>query len=79
METVDGTVTEETYDWYPQDDHENVCYFREDTKAYLCDDRTHPDCIETVGSWEAGVDKALPGYIMLAEPRPRTRRIRPRF
>jgi len=69
VETVDGKITEETYDWYAQDDDGNVWYFGEDTKAYLCDDHTNPACIDTAGSWEAGVDGALPGYLMLAEPR----------
>jgi hypothetical protein len=65
VETVDGTLTEETYDWYAQDDDGNVWYFGEDTTEYL-DDGT----ISKEGSWEAGVDGALPGYLILAEPMP---------
>jgi len=65
VETVDGTLTEETFDWYAQDDDGNVWYCGEDTTAYL-DDGT----VSKEGSWEAGVDGALPGYLILAEPRP---------
>ena len=71
VETVDGVTTEETYDWYAQDDAGNVWYCGEDTTAYL-DDGT----ISKEGSWEAGQDvaglgvNALPGYVMLAEPSP---------
>jgi len=65
VETVDGDITEETYDWYAQDDEGNIWYFGEDTTEYL-DDGT----ISKEGSWEAGVDGALPGYLILAEPSP---------
>ena len=65
VETVDGIPTEETFDWYAQDDDGNVWYCGEDTTAYL-DDGT----VSKEGSWEAGVDGALPGYLILAEPRP---------
>jgi len=65
VETVDGTLSEETFDWYAQDDDGNVWYCGENTTAYL-DDGT----VSKEGSWEAGVDGALPGYLILAEPRP---------
>jgi len=66
VETVNGIVTEETYDWYAQDDDGNVWYFGEDTTAYLED-----GTISKEGSWEAGEeDGALPGYLMLAKPSP---------
>ena len=65
VETVDGDLAEETYDWYAQDDDGNIWYCGEDTTEYL-DDGT----ISKEGSWEAGVDGALPGYLILAEPRP---------
>ncbi len=68
-ETVNGVLTEDTLDWYAQDDDGNVWYFGEDTKKYLCEDHTNPDCVDTTGSWEAGKDGALPGYLMLADPR----------
>ena len=58
----DGDVMEDTYDWYSQDSAGNVWYFGEDTTAY--DEGT----TSKEGSWEAGVDGALPGIVMQAEP-----------
>jgi probable HAF family extracellular repeat protein len=69
-ETVNGVLTEDTLDWYAQDDKGNIWYFGEDTKTYLCCDHGDPNCVDTTGSWEAGKDSALPGYLMLAKPRP---------
>ena len=60
--TVDGEVLEDTYDWYAQDDAGNVWYFGEDTTAYE-DGKASKE-----GSWEAGVDEAQAGVIMLARP-----------
>jgi len=62
VETVDGDLTEETYDWYAQDDDGSIWYCGEDTKEYLDD-----GSVSTEGSWEAGVDGALPGYLIPAE------------
>lgn len=62
VETVDGKVTERTFDWYAQDRFGNVWYFGENSKAY------EDGKVSTEGSWEAGVDGALPGIIMLGEP-----------
>jgi hypothetical protein len=61
--TVDGQVTEDTYDWYAQDRWGNVWYLGEDTKEYEDGVVT-----STEGTWEAGVDGAQPGIVMLAEP-----------
>lgn len=60
----DGEVVEDTYDWFAQDAAGNVWYFGEETTEY--DDRGRED---TSGSWEAGVDGAQAGIIMLADPR----------
>jgi hypothetical protein len=60
----EGTVVEDTFDWFAQDTAGNVWYFGEDTTEY--DDRGRPD---DSGSWEAGVDGAQAGVVMLAEPR----------
>jgi hypothetical protein len=62
-ETLDGEVVEDTDDWFAQDREGNVWYFGEDTTSY---ENGQPDSTE--GSWEAGVDGALPGIVMLAEP-----------
>jgi len=70
VETVDGVLTEETYDWYAQDDDDNIWYCGEDTTEYLYDDNWNFLGTSKEGSWEAGVDGAFPGYLILAEPGP---------
>jgi hypothetical protein len=60
---VTGALEERTSDWYAQDAAGNVWYFGEDTKEY-----TNGVVSSTAGSWEAGVDGALPGIIMQANP-----------
>jgi hypothetical protein len=60
---VTGALEERTSDWYAQDASGNVWYFGEDTKEY-----TNGVVSSTAGSWEAGVDGALPGIIMPADP-----------
>jgi hypothetical protein len=62
--TQEGTIVEDTYDWYAQDTDGNVWYFGEDTKAYEIGSTT-PD---TEGSWEAGVNNAKPGIVMHGHP-----------
>jgi hypothetical protein len=61
---VTGALEERTSDWYAQDASGNVWYFGEDTKEY-----TNGVVSSTAGTWEAGVDGAQPGIIMLAHPR----------
>ncbi len=61
--TVDGEVVEDTYDWYAQDDVGNVWYLGEDTKEYEGGVVT-----STAGAWEAGIDGAMPGIVMEADP-----------
>jgi hypothetical protein len=61
----EGVLVEETFDWYAQDVDGNVWYFGEDTKEF----DEAGNVISTEGSWEAGVDGAQPGIIMLAEPK----------
>jgi hypothetical protein len=60
---VAGEVTEDTFDWYAQDVDGNVWYMGEDTKEY-----EGGKVVSTEGSWEAGVDGALAGVIMPADP-----------
>lgn len=59
------TLTEDTYDWYAQDNNGNVWYLGEDTKD--CDGRGR--CVQGSGTWQAGVNGARAGIIMLANPR----------
>jgi hypothetical protein len=61
----DGELVEDTADWFAQDTDGNVWYFGEES-AELEDG----DVVSTEGSWEAGVDGALPGIVMLADPTP---------
>jgi hypothetical protein len=61
--TIGGAVIEDTYDWYAQDVAGNVWYLGEETKEY-----EDGDVVSTDGSWEAGVDGALPGIVMQASP-----------
>ncbi len=61
---------EETEDWHAWDNYGNFWYFGEDTVEYLYDDDWNPDGTSTEGSWKAGVDGALPGIILLADPEP---------
>lgn len=58
---------ETTQDWHAQDDDGNVWYLGELT--FSCDE-TGTVCDDPEGSWEAGVDGAVAGIIMLADPRP---------
>src|SRR5262245_18995015 len=60
---VGGSLTEDTFDWYAQDRAGNVWYFGEDTKEL-----DHGVVVSTQGSWEAGVNGAKPGIVMLASP-----------
>lgn len=60
---LDGELVEETFDWYAQDDEGNVWYMGEDSAEY-----DSGVLVSTDGSWEAGIDGAQAGYIMLADP-----------
>lgn len=65
VEREGDRIVEETRDWYAQDRNGDVWYMGEDTKAFLPGGRT-----STAGSWQAGVDGAMPGIMMKAEPVP---------
>lgn len=64
-ELIDGELVEEAYGWYAQDRDGNVWYFGKDAKEY-----EGGEVVDTEGSWEAGVDGAQPGIIMLNDPQP---------
>ncbi len=61
----DDVLAEDTRDWYGQDAAGNVWYLGEDTAEY----DASGEVSSTAGSWEWGVSRALPGVVMLAEPR----------
>lgn len=63
--TLDGELVEDTRDWYAQDDQGNIWYLGEDTAEFEGGKLTTKE-----GSFEAGVDGALPGIIMPADPEP---------
>ena len=60
--TLDGKTSEDTLDWFAQDRDGNVWYFGESTKEF------DGQKVSTAGSFEAGVDGALPGIVMPAHP-----------
>ena len=62
--TIGGELFEDTYDWYAQDKDGNVWYMGEDSKEYEDGE------VDPAGSWEAGVNGAQPGIIMMAQPLP---------
>jgi hypothetical protein len=60
---LDGEVIEVTRDWFAQDEDGNVWYFGESTQEF-----ENGEVVSTAGTWKAGVDGALPGIIMKADP-----------
>ena len=61
--TLDGEIVEDTLDWYAQDALGTVWYLGEDTAEFEDGYITSHE-----GSFEAGVDDALAGVIMPADP-----------
>jgi hypothetical protein len=61
----DGDIIEDTFDWYAQDAAGNIWYLGEDTAEF-----ENGEMVSTAGSFEAGVDGALPGIIIPAAPQP---------
>jgi hypothetical protein len=64
----DGVLVERTLDYYAQDDAGNVWYMGEDVINYVYDDAGKLTETNSKSSWRAGVNGALPGYQMLADP-----------
>jgi hypothetical protein len=62
---VDGSIIEDTFDWYAQDAHGNLWYLGVDTGEFEVG--THSP---RAGSFEAGVDGAVPGMMIPADPAP---------
>ena len=63
--TEDGSIVEDTLDYYAQDRDGNVWYLGEDTAEYESGRK-----VNTEGSWEAGRDGAQAGVLLPAKPRP---------
>ena len=64
----DGLLVEETFDYYAQDTHGNVWYFGEDVTNFEYDMDNNLIGTNSSSSWLAGVNDALPGIIMFADP-----------
>lgn len=60
---INGVLSEDTNDFYAQDNIGNVWYFGEDAKQY-----EGGVLVGTEGSWKAGVNGAKPGIVMEAFP-----------
>jgi hypothetical protein len=58
-----GSIIEDTFDWYAQDAAGNLWYLGEDTAEF-----ENGKVSSRSGSFEAGVDGALPGIILPADP-----------
>jgi hypothetical protein len=56
-------IVEDTFDWFAQDKYGNVWYVGESVDNYI-----GGILVSHTGSWEWGVDGALPGIIMWADP-----------
>lgn len=63
-EWMDGELQENTWDWFAQDKAGNVWYFGEAVDNYEGGKLVNHD-----GSWEAGLEGAKPGIIMLNDPK----------
>jgi hypothetical protein len=61
--SVAGELVEDTHDFFAQDSEGNVWYMGEESYTFEAGVMTSSD-----GSWESGVDGALPGVAMLAAP-----------
>ncbi len=61
--TEDDELIEDTFDWYAQDAEGNIWYLGENTAEFDGGKVT-----SRAGSFEAGVDGALPGIIMPTDP-----------
>ncbi len=65
---LEGVIIEDTRDWFAQDDDGNVWYMGEAVVNYEYDDDGNLIDTNNDGAWEAGVDGALPGIVMWADP-----------
>ncbi len=65
---AEGLLMEDTFDWYAQDVTGNVWYLGEEVTDFHYDDDGNLIGTSHPGAWEAGVDGARPGYLMLAHP-----------
>lgn len=62
---VNGSLIEDTKDWFAQHKNGDVWYFGEESK-----EMKNGNVVSTKGSWEAGVNGAQPGIVMKADAKP---------
>jgi hypothetical protein len=62
---LDGVLMEDTHDWFAQDNAGNVWYLGEAVDTYKKNGKLSN---QHKGAWEWGMDGALPGVIMWADP-----------
>lgn len=62
----DDLLVEDTFDYFAQDAAGNVWYFGEDVTNFVYDDEGNLIETNEESAWRAGVNGALPGYIMPA-------------
>ncbi len=60
-------LVEDTFDYYAQDSAGNVWYFGEDVTNYRYDENGNLIGTDSASAWRAGVNEALPGFIMPAD------------
>lgn len=65
---VDGLLIEDTIDFFGQDNKGNVWYFGEEVTNFEYDDDGNLISSDTEGAWQAGVNGAVPGIVMEANP-----------
>lgn len=65
---ANGFLQEDTNDWFAQDTAGNVWYLGEATTSFEYDDEGNFIGTNNNGAWQAGINGALPGYIMPAHP-----------
>jgi len=63
-----GLLVEDTFDYFAQDTVGNVWYFGEDVTNYVYDAGGNLLSTNSSSSWRAGVNGALPGFIMPTVP-----------
>ena len=67
-DVLDHKITEETTDWYAEDDEGNVWYCGEDSTEFSYDEQGNLVGSNDGGSWNVDVPGAEGGIIMLAAP-----------
>jgi len=68
MAYEDGRLVEETRDYYAQDAAGSVWYMGEDVTNHHYDAAGNPTTTDHGSAWRAGVNGALPGFMLPADP-----------